>query len=55
MNNEELLTTARANKSPLITAGEFYSKVMDSENIHTSFGKLVIADETSAPQYCNSS
>eukprot|EP00826_Nyctotherus_ovalis_P063618 TRINITY_DN9332_c0_g1_i15.p2 TRINITY_DN9332_c0_g1~~TRINITY_DN9332_c0_g1_i15.p2 ORF type:complete len:144 (+),score=15.41 TRINITY_DN9332_c0_g1_i15:152-583(+) len=44
--------TTRTRKTPLITAGEFFSKVMDSEAAHTSFGKLILGDEASAPQYC---
>lgn len=44
--------TTRTRKTPLVTAGEFFSKVLDSEAAHTSFGKLVLGDEASAPQYC---
>lgn len=56
MNYEESEkgATARTTKSPLITAGEYFSKVLDSEAAHTSFGKLVLGDEISAPQYCMS-
>jgi len=54
MKYKEKSVAVRTNKSPLITAGELYSKIMDSEKAHTSFGELVLADEISAPQYCNS-
>lgn len=39
------------NERPPMTAGEFYSKVMDSEAARTSFGKLILGDEKSSPQY----
>lgn len=48
------VATARTKRQPLITTGEFYSKIMDSEAAHTSFGKLILGDEKSAPQYCTS-
>lgn len=42
----------KTGKGPLITAAELFSKVLDSEAAHTSFGKLILGDENSAPQYC---
>jgi len=50
---KEKIATARTRSKPLLTQGEFFSKIMDSEAAHTSFGKLILGDEKSAPQYCN--
>jgi hypothetical protein len=50
----EKVSTARTRRKPLITQGEFFSKIMDSEAAHTSFGRLILGDEKSAPLYCNS-
>jgi len=44
--------TMKGTQNPLMTAGELFAKVMDSEAAHTSFGKLVLASEKTAPQFC---
>ncbi len=44
--------TKKAEPNPLMTAGELFAKVMDSEAAHTSFGKLILGSEKSAPQFC---
>ena len=48
-------TTAKAGTNGLMNAGELFAKVMDSEAAHTSFGKLILGAEKTAPQYCKSS
>ena len=42
----------KSKKKLQMTAGDFYSRVLDSETAHTSFGKLILAKEKSAPQFC---
>ncbi len=44
--------TKKETNMALMTAGELFAKVMDSEAAHTSFGKLILADEKSAPLFC---
>ena len=44
--------TTVAGAIPMMTAGELFAKVMDSEAAHTSFGKLVLGAEKSSPQFC---
>ena len=44
--------TTNARGNALMTAGELFAKVMDSEAAHTSFGKLMMADEKSSPLFC---
>lgn len=51
-DNDNRGATARTKRAPLMTAGELFSKVLDSEAAHTSFGKLMLGDERSAPLYC---
>ncbi len=45
-------TVARGTGNMMMSAGELFAKVMDSEAAHTSFGKLILADEKGAPQFC---
>ncbi len=56
MNVDMKAKTGEPRKEPnpaaLMTAGELFAKVMDSEASHTSFGKLVMGDEKSAPLFC---
>ena len=44
--------SARSPSKVLMTAGELFARVMDSEIAHTSFGKVPLGDEKSSPQFC---
>ena len=46
-------TAPKAETKPAIPIGVLLAKVLDSEGAHTSFGKLPLADEKTAPQFCN--
>ena len=48
-------TTIKGAGNMMMSAGELFAKVMDSEAAHTSFGKLPLAAEKSAAQYCTRS
>jgi len=42
----------KADTKQAVPIGVLLTKVLDSERTHTSFGKLSLGDENSAPQFC---